>query len=201
MCLCLSLCLVGSPRLLPACHTDSSQGVSPRCLCVSAPALLREWESFPSRPNLSSRPHKASAVPKLLHAGAPQAPVFTTGNNTEEPFSPSAALHRRARPRGGGGGGGLSGNRRGNMLHFTCKLSLTAPPVGPLLFLHVGPSRNPVEALLLGLDLVNNPLGSSEASVYYMCTDLLYSQRVNIVFLAHSRSCAAKLLGMSCWEY
>lgn len=107
-----SMCVYVCPCViswdLPGCCQHVTQTplkvFSPRCLCVSAPTLLRECESLPSRPNLSSRPHKASAVPKLPHAGAPQALVFTTGNNTEEPFSPSAALHQRARPRGGGGG-------------------------------------------------------------------------------------------------
>lgn len=94
---------------LPGCCQHITQTplkvFSPRCLSVSAPSLLRGCESLPSRPNLSSRPHKASAFPKLLHSGAPQAQGFTTGNNTEEPPPPSdyrvAALHRRGCPRGG----------------------------------------------------------------------------------------------------
>lgn len=49
-------------------------------------------------------------------------------------------------------------------------------------FYRQGPLGTPVEALLLGLDLVNNPLGFSEASVCYMCTDLSFSQRLTNVF-------------------
>lgn len=90
-------------------------------------------------------------------------------------------------------GGGLSGNKTHSMLHLTCEQTLTAPPVGAVLFLHVGPVVTPDKFPLRGLDLVNNPSGPIDASVCYMCIDLSCFRRLNNVFLAPSRSFASLL--------
>lgn len=160
---------------LPGCCQHITQTplkvFSPRCLSVSAPSLLRGCESLPSRPNLSSRPHKASAFPKLLDSGAPQAKGFTTGNNTEEPPHPprlqSSSFAQESLPEGRRERELLSGNRSDNMWTVADSASCWSTFV-----FTCGTLCTPVEPLLMGLDLVNNPLGFSEASVHYMCTDL-----------------------------
>lgn len=107
MCVFLFLCLCTPHGIFPAAACISDRLLS-RCFPLAVFLyLLPEWESLPSRPHLSSRPPKASAFPKLLHTGAPQAPCYTTGNTPQEPLGPSdcgaAALHKRASPREGGG--------------------------------------------------------------------------------------------------
>lgn len=60
----------------------------------------------------------------------------------------------------------LSGNKTKSMLHLACEQSLTAPPVGAALFLHL-PLVTPVRFPLRGLDLVSDPLGLMEALACY----------------------------------
>ncbi len=165
-CVCLCFCACVPSWDLPGCCLHIWQTplkvFSPRCLSVSAPSLLPEWESLPSRPHLSSRPPKASAFPKLLYTGAPQAPCYTTGNTPKNPQAPQTVEQQLCtRELARGEGGMLSGNTTKNMLHLAFEQSLTAPPVGVALFLHTGLLVTPLSFLSGALTLLAIPQGSS----------------------------------------
>lgn len=79
---------------------------SPCCLSVSAPSLLPEWESLPSRPHLSSRPPRplhsqSSYTPEPLRL--PALPQGITPKNPSAPQTVEQQLCTRESARGEGG--------------------------------------------------------------------------------------------------
>lgn len=152
--LCLFRCnLMGSSWLLPA-----SDRLLSRCfpravflyllhLCsasVNVYPLGPIWAPGPTRP-LCSQSFYTQEPLGLLALPQGIAPKNPSALQTTE-----QQLCTRELARGEERGELLSGNRSENMLHLTCELLLTAPPVGPPLLLQTGPSCNPCWGSSLG---------------------------------------------------